>query len=54
MVTNEPAVRFFNGTQYERNRALDAVQITELQQMNPMMVMTYSTSNGVLIWGSKP
>ena len=52
MVTNEPAVRFFNGTQYERDHSKEAVKITELEQMSPMMVVAYNTNDGVLMWGS--
>ncbi len=51
VVTNEPAVRFFDGTSYTANLADGKIQHTELQLMNENMLTSYSSTGGIHIWG---
>jgi hypothetical protein len=51
ILTSEPALRLFNGVEYQKDRSLNAVTNTELKLMNPTMVLGYSTANGLLVWG---
>ena len=51
IITSEPALRLFNGVEYQRDRSLDAVKNTELKLMNPTMIVSYSGSDGLLVWG---
>jgi hypothetical protein len=51
IMTSEPALRLFNGVEYQRDRSLDAITDTELKLMNASMVIGYNTANGLLVWG---
>jgi hypothetical protein len=51
IITNEPAVRFFDGATYTANVADGKIQHTELQLLNENMLMSYSATGGVHIWG---
>ncbi len=51
VITNEPAVRFFDGSTYTANLADGKIQHTELQLLNENMLMSYSSTGGVHIWG---
>ena len=53
VLTNEPAVRFFNGHSYNKNLADGRIQQTELQKMNSTMLLSYSSSGGIHLWGKK-
>jgi hypothetical protein len=51
VITNEPAVRFFDGTAFTANLADGKIQHTELQLLNENMITSYSSTGGIHIWG---
>lgn len=51
IITNEPAIRFFNGNTYGRNLADGKIQHTILQKMNDIIFLSYSSVGGIHIWG---
>ena len=51
VVTNEPAIRFFDGVKYTSNLADGKIQNTELQLLNENMITSYSSVGGIHIWG---
>jgi hypothetical protein len=53
VLTSEPALRFFNGTEYSKDYSNGAIKITELQRMNEFMVIDYDPIAGINIWGRK-
>ncbi|MCP5006614.1 MAG: hypothetical protein GY941_22130 [Planctomycetes bacterium] len=53
VLTNEPAVRFFNGHSYNKNLADGRIQHTELQKMAQVMILSYSPTGGIHLWGKK-
>lgn len=51
IITNEPAVRFFDGTTFTANLADGRIQNTELKLLNDDMLTSYSSIGGIHIWG---
>jgi len=51
VITNEPAVRFFDGISFTANMADGRVQNTELKLLNEEMLTSYSSIGGIHIWG---
>jgi hypothetical protein len=51
IVTNEPAVRFFNGNTYDRNLAEGYIQLSDINLMEEVIFMSYSNSGGIHLWG---
>jgi len=51
IITNEPAVRFFDGTSFTANLADGKIQNTELKLLNENMLTSYSSIGGIHIWG---
>ena len=50
-VTNEPAVRFYDGVKYGQDFAEGAIRRTELQKMDSMIVIGYDPNSGIFLWG---
>jgi len=53
VITNEPAVRPFNGITYGPNLAEGSIQQTEIQRLSNNMVVDYDKIAGVHLWGKR-
>lgn len=53
LVTNEPAVRLFDGRQYGDNLSLDRVQKSDIQKMKQVFISGYSSNSGAFFWGKQ-
>lgn len=51
VITQEPAIRVFNGQKYSENIATDRI-MGELRKMNPAYASSYDPINGFIFWGS--
>jgi hypothetical protein len=51
VMTNEPALRFFDGNQFGYNIADGAVQMTEINLLDAPVILSYSSNNGIHLWG---
>ena len=51
VITNEPAIRIFNGQTYSDNIATDRI-MKQLQKMNSVYTSSYDPMNGFIFWGS--
>lgn len=51
VITNEPAIRLFNGQKYGENIATDRI-MDDLRKMNAAYAATYDPFNGFIFWAS--
>ncbi len=51
VITNEPAIRMFDGQKYSENLATDRI-MGELQKLNSVYAASYDPINGFIFWGS--
>jgi len=51
VITNEPAIRIFDGQTYSANIATDRI-MKQLQKMNSVYTSSYDAMNGFIFWGS--
>ena len=51
LVTNEPAVRIFNGTGYGPNLAEGFIQRTKLQRLDSLVLGVFDKHSGLYLWG---
>lgn len=51
--TGEPAIRFFDGNQYSENIALNRIQVSDIQKLNPTVYMDYDHVAGIHLWGKQ-
>jgi hypothetical protein len=51
VITNEPAIRLFDGQKYSENLATDRI-MKQLQKMNAVYAASYDPINGLIFWGS--
>lgn len=50
-VTNEPALRTYNGIQYGEDLSVGRVKRTHLQNMDSMIIVGYDVNSGIYLWG---
>ena len=53
VVTNEPAVRLFDGNQYGEDLTDGSIKRNELQKLNSMIILGYDSNSGIFMWGMK-